>query len=130
MFVMDGFGTVVTGTLTEGSVSVGDEAAIYPDGQRAKIRKLQVHGQNVDTAYAGQRVALNLASVKKDEVLRGDTLARPGSMEPTLMIDVKLAVIPDAGRAVENHSTLHLYHGTRHVLCKAVLLDTGHFKSG
>lgn len=130
VFTMDGFGTVITGTLTEGRIFVGDEAAIYPGGRTAKIRKLQVHGQNLETASAGQRVALNLAAIKKDEVARGDTLAAPDSMDQTMMLDVKLNMMPNTGRTVENGSTLHLYHGTRHTLCKAVLLDRDSIQPG
>jgi selenocysteine-specific elongation factor len=130
VFIMDGFGTVITGTLTQGRISVGDEAAVYPGGRMAKIRKLQVHGQNVDTAFAGQRVALNLASIKKDEVARGDTLAAPGSMDDTMMLDARLHLVADTARTVENGSTLHLYHGTRHMLCRAVLLDRDSLHAG
>lgn len=130
VFIIDGFGTVITGTLIEGKVSVGDEAEVYPNRRAAKIRKLQVHGQNVGAAFAGQRVALNLAAVKKDEVLRGDTLAAPGSMEETLMLDARLTLMQNTGRTVENGTTLHFYHGTRHTLCKAVLLDRDALKAG
>ncbi len=130
VFVMDGFGTVITGTLAEGKILVGDEAAIFPGERTAKVRKLQVHSQNVEAAFAGQRVALNLASVKKNEVARGDTLAAPGSMEETLMLDVWLRMLADTGRTVENGSTLHLYHGTRHMLCRAVLLDKNSLGAG
>ncbi len=130
VFVMDGFGTVITGTLAEGKILVGDEAAIFPGERTAKVRKLQVHSQNVEAAFAGQRVALNLASVKKNEVARGDTLAAPGSMEETLMLDVWLRMLADTGRTVENGSPLHLYHGTRHMLCRAVLLDKNSLGAG
>lgn len=130
VFTIGGFGTVITGTLIEGRVSVGDEAEIYPKGRRAKVRKIQVHGQDAVTAYAGQRVAINLASVKKDEVLRGDALGAPGSMEETLMLDARLSLMQNTGRTVENGTTLHLYHGTRHTLCKAVLLDRDSLKAG
>jgi len=65
VFTIDGFGTVVTGTLTEGSIAPGEEIAIYPGGKAAKIRYVEVHGNKVDKAYAGQRTALNLANVKK-----------------------------------------------------------------
>jgi len=130
VFVMEGFGTVLTGTLAEGRISVGEEAAICPGSRTAKVRKIQVHGQNTDTAEAGQRVAVNLSSVKKNEVARGDTLAAPGSMEDTLMLDVKLTLIPGTSRTVKNGSTLHLYHGTRHMLCKAVLLDRDSLQAG
>jgi selenocysteine-specific elongation factor len=130
VFVMEGFGTVITGTLIEGRVSVGDKAAVYPGAREAKIRRLQVHGQNVETAEAGQRVALNLASVKKDEVARGDTLAMPGSMEETLLLDVRLHMLADTTRSVGNGAVLHLYHGTRHTLCKLLLLDKDSLKAG
>ena len=65
-FQVKGFGTVVTGTLTEGSISVGDELVIYPKEVKAKVRNIQVHSQDVDKAYAGQRTAINLSNIKFD----------------------------------------------------------------
>lgn len=130
VFTVKGFGTVVTGTLIEGTLCVGDPVELYPGGGVSKVRNLQVHGRDVDTAEAGQRVAVNLAAMKKDEVQRGDTLAQPGSMEPTMMLDVKLNLFRDTPRTVENGSVLHLYVGTRNVLCKAVLLDRDELKAG
>lgn len=130
VFTMKGFGTVVTGTLIEGKLSTGDPVMIYPNGAASKARNIQVHGQDVETAYAGQRVAINLAAMKKDELDRGDTLAQPGSMEPSMMLDVKLNVFSDAAHEIENGSVLHLYHGTRNTLCKAILLDRDVLKAG
>ena len=130
VFVMDGFGTVLTGTLAEGSLAVGEEAAIFPGNRKAKLRKIQVHGQDVDRAEAGQRVAVNLAAVKKEEIVRGDTLAAPDSMQDALMLDVKLSVMQGSKRTIQSGSTLHLYHETRHTLCKAVLLDTDELEAG
>jgi len=130
VFTVKGFGTVVTGTLIEGTLSEGDPVTIYPREVATKVRNLQVHGQDVTTAYAGQRVAVNLAAMKKDEVERGDTLAEPGSMEPSMMLDVKLNAFADAPREIENGSLLHLYHGTRNTLCKAVLLEQDVLKAG
>ena len=130
VFTVKGFGTVVTGTLIEGTLRVGDAVTIYPNGAGSKVRNIQVHGQDVETAYAGQRVAVNLAAMKKDEVDRGDTLAQPGSMEPSMMLDVKLNVFSDSAREIENGSVLHLYHGTRNTLCKAILLDRDVLKAG
>lgn len=123
VFTVKGFGTVITGTLIEGALSVGDPVEIYPNGALTKVRNLQVHGQDVEKAFAGQRVAVNLAAMKKDELERGDTLAEPGSMEPAMMLDVKLNLFADSPWTVENGSVLHLYHGARNTLCKAVLLD-------
>lgn len=130
VFSKKGFGTVVTGTLIEGALNMGDNISIYPSEGITKIRNIQVHGQAVDNAYAGQRVAINLNKLKKDEVMRGDTLAQPDSMEQTMMLDVKLNLFSDTSRIVENGSTVHFYHGTRNVLCKVVLLDRDSLKAG
>lgn len=122
VFTMDGFGTVVTGTLIEGALRDGDEVELYPSRLRARARKLQVHASSVDTAYAGQRVAVNLAGLKKDEVRRGDTLAAINSMEPSMMLDVRLHILEDSARIIENGTRLHFYHGANVALAKLILL--------
>ena len=108
VFSVDGFGTVVTGTLIEGSVCEGDLAQLVPSGAETKIRNLQVHGKNVDTAYAGQRVAINLAGLKKTGIQRGDTVARPGSVRISRMLDVRLQKYRYSGRVIRNDSQVHL----------------------
>ncbi|MGI6733259.1 MAG: selenocysteine-specific translation elongation factor [Anaerovoracaceae bacterium] len=130
VFTMEGFGTVITGTLIEGSVRVGDEVQIYPGERIAKVRNLQVHGNMVEVAYAGQRTAVNLVNVKKDEVKRGDVLAAKGSLEQTRMLDVKIRMFDDAPRTLVNGSRLHLYYGSAETLCKAILLDAEALESG
>ncbi len=130
VFTMEGFGTVITGTLVEGSVRVGDEVQIYPGERIAKVRNLQVHGKAVDAAFAGQRTAVNLVNVKKDEIKRGDVLAAKGSLEQTRMLDVKIRMFDDAPRTLVNGSRLHLYYGSAEALCKAVLLDADALESG
>lgn len=130
VFTIDGFGTVVTGTLMEGSVKVGSEVQIYPGDQVAKVRSLQVHGENVETAYAGQRTAVNLVNIKKEEINRGNVLAAKGSMKQTMMIDVKIQMFDDTPRILKNDDRLHLYYGSAEVLCKAVLLDKDVLESG
>ena len=130
IFSIDGFGTVITGTLIEGSVNKGDSVEIYPTGTKTKVRNVQVHDLDVDTAYAGQRVAINLANVKKDMLERGAVIAAPESMLNSHMIDVYLQVLPDGERVVKNNSRVHLYHGSRDVLCKVVLLDRDELKPG
>ena len=123
VFSMDGFGTVVTGTLTEGAVRVGDAVELAPSGLQSRIRTLQVHGERVDAAYAGQRAALNLTNLQKAEVHRGDAAVRPGSVRPSRMLDVRLRCLESAKRTVLNGSQIHLYHGTSVHLAKTVLLD-------
>lgn len=122
-FSMSGFGTVITGTLLAGSITKEDTLEMYPIGKECKIRSIQVHGQPVDRCYAGQRVAINLSNIKKSEIKRGCVLAPPNNMKNTMMLDVKMNILPSSMRILTNHARLHLFTGTSEVLCRAVLLD-------
>lgn len=122
-FSMSGFGTVITGTLLAGSITKEDTLEMYPIGKECKIRSIQVHGQPVERCYAGQRVAINLSNIKKSEIKRGCVLAPPNNMKNTMMLDVKMNILPSSMRILTNHSRLHLFTGTSEVLCRAVLLD-------
>lgn len=123
VFSAAGFGTVITGTLIEGVVRTGDEVELMPSGLTGRIRGIQVHGQSTASACAGQRAALNLTGLKKEDIRRGDTAARPGALRPSRMLDVRLRCLADAGRTILSGSRVHLYHGTSVRLAKAVLLD-------
>ena len=123
VFSVDGFGTVVTGTLIEGSMHEGDLAELIPSGADTRIRNLQVHGKDVDTAYAGQRVAVNLAGLKKTDIKRGDAVAKPGSVRTSRMLDVRLQNLRSSKRVIQNDSQVHLYHTSQVQLAKVVLLD-------
>ena len=122
-FTLSGFGTIITGTLISGTITREDVLEMYPIGKECKIRNIQVHGQNQDKCYAGQRVAINLSNVKKKEIRRGCVLAPNNSMKNTDLLDVKLKVLEDSMRILTNHERLHLYTGTSEILCRAVLLD-------
>lgn len=122
-FTLSGFGTIITGTLISGTITREDVLEMYPIGKECKIRNIQVHGQNQDKCYAGQRVAINLSNVKKKEIRRGCVLAPKNSMKNTDLLDVKLKVLEDSMRILTNHERLHLYTGTNEILCRAVLLD-------
>ena len=122
-FTLSGFGTIITGTLISGTITREDVLEMYPIGKECKIRNIQVHGQNQDKCYAGQRVAINLSNVKKKEIRRGCVLAPKNSMKNTDLLDVKLKVLVDSMRILTNHERLHLYTGTSEILCRAVLLD-------
>lgn len=123
VFSVEGFGTVVTGTLIEGSLAAGDMVEVLPTGFQARVRNLQVHGKDVPTAYAGQRVAVNLAGTKRADLARGDTLAKPDTVRKSLMLDVRLQNLRNSQRTILSGSQLHLYHGSSARLCKAILLD-------
>ncbi|MCX7694580.1 MAG: selenocysteine-specific translation elongation factor, partial [Caloramator sp.] len=129
-FTVQGFGTVVTGTLISGSITVGQECEIYTKGIRGKIRNLQVHEKDVKTAFAGQRVAINISGVKKDDIERGDVVARVGSLENSLMIDCRLNYLEDAGKKLKNRDRIKLYHGTKEIIGRVILLDREELEPG
>jgi selenocysteine-specific elongation factor len=123
VFSMSGFGTVVTGTLIDGQVSVNDEVRLFPEDIPVKVRGIQTYGKDVDTAVAGQRTAVNLAGIKKDDVSRGDVLAAPDAVCVTSMLDVSITMFRSSERTVLNNSRVHLYTGSSEVICKVILLD-------
>lgn len=122
-FSLSGFGTIITGTLVSGTIRKEDTLEMYPIGKECKIRSIQVHGEDKDVCYAGQRVAINLSNVKKKEIQRGCVLAPPNSMKNTDLLDVRLDVLDTSLRVLTNHTRLHFYTGTSEILCRAVLLD-------
>ncbi len=123
VFSLSGFGTIITGTLLSGTISKEDVLAVYPVGKTSKIRSIQVHGEDKDRCYAGQRVAINLSGLKKRELFRGCVLAPPDSMKNTDLLDVKMDILKSSMRVLTNHARLHLFTGTSEVLCRAVLLN-------
>ena len=129
-FQVKGFGTVVTGTLTEGVVNVGDELVIYPKGIKTKVRNIQVHAKDVDKAYAGQRTAINLANIKFDDVKRGDTLATVDSLTNTYMLDSEIKLINDERANLELWDRVRVYIGTEEVMARVVPLGTDLLKAG
>lgn len=130
VFTIQGFGTVVTGTLMEGSLSVEDNIEIFPVKRSARVRNIQVHGQSVEKAYAGQRVAVNLAGIKKEELQRGDVLASANSIEDSYVLDVKLRLLPNTKRKVENGDIVHFHHGANVMLAKVILLSKDMLQAG
>ena len=129
-FQVKGFGTVVTGTLTEGVVNVGDELVIYPKGIKTKVRNIQVHAKDVEKAYAGQRTAINLANIKFDDVKRGDTLATEDSLTKTYMLDSEIKLINDERANLELWDRVRVYIGTEEVMARVVPLGTDLLKAG
>lgn len=123
VFSMEGFGTVVTGTLQEGTVTAGQEVMLYPRERLVKIRGIQSHGKREEAAAAGQRTALNLQGIKKEEIRRGDVLAYPGSLVRSILADVKLSVFQTSGRELKSGDRVHFNYGSAQAIAKAVLLD-------
>jgi selenocysteine-specific elongation factor len=123
VFTITGFGTVVTGTLLDGVLRVGQEVELLPRELRARIRGVQSHKHAVEQGAPGSRVAVNLAGVAKNDLARGDVLALPGRLHSTTALDVWLEVIPGAPRAVTQNAELHVYSGAAEVPARVALLD-------
>lgn len=130
VFSLKGFGTIVTGTLLDGALDMDSSAMLYPKAQLVKVRGIQVHGQNVSRAFPGQRVAVNLAGIGKEEISRGEILAAADSMESTMMADVKLRLLKSGHRSLKSAARVHLYHGAAELICKVILLDREVMKPG
>jgi len=124
VFSIAGFGTVVTGTLTDGSLRVGQEVEIQPQALKARIRGLQSHKQKVDVAMPGSRVAVNLSGVNTDQIARGDVVTSPGWLHPTVLADVRLKSLDDAPRALRHGQEVEFFCGAAEVMAKVRLLES------
>jgi selenocysteine-specific elongation factor SelB len=123
VFSIKGFGTVVTGTLCSGTVKLGQELAIEPGQVIAKVRSLQVHGKKTASAFAGQRVAINLTGVEVAEVAKGAAIVSPKAFEVGNIIDVLVYNLPDSGKALEQRQRLRFHIGTSEVIARIHLLE-------
>lgn len=130
VFTMEGFGTVVTGTLVEGMCEAGQEVMVYPQERLLKIRGVQSHGQKEEKASAGQRTAINLAGIKKEELSRGEVLAYPGSLVNSTMVDATLRLFDSTQRKLKNGDRVHLSYGSAQAIGKVILLDCDVVEAG
>lgn len=130
VFTMEGFGTVVTGTLVEGMCEAGEEVMVYPQERLLKIRGVQSHGQKEEKASAGQRTAINLAGIKKEELSRGEVLAYPGSLVNSTMVDATLRLFDSTQRKLKNGDRVHLSYGSAQAIGKVILLDCDVVEAG
>ena len=129
-FTMSGFGTVVTGTLVDGSLNVGEELEVVPSGRTVRVRGLQQHNRKVETASPGSRVAANLTGVEKEQLARGDVLARPKTLEATRRADATVRVLASASQPLRHGAALLLHTGTAEVGCRVIVLDSDEIAAG
>ena len=122
-FTMKGFGTVVTGTLISGDIKLGEEVEILPTGVTAKVRGIQIHNQSATIAEAGQRTAINLQGVEKDTIVRGDVLARPRTLKPSIRLDVCVEYLSNNNRRLKNRNLVRFHVGTNEAIGRIILLD-------
>ncbi|HID06295.1 MAG TPA: hypothetical protein EYP10_04020, partial [Armatimonadetes bacterium] len=129
-FIKAGFGSIVTGTAFSGELSIGDEVEIAPQGIRARVRGLQVHQRTVERVYAGQRVAINLAGVEREELERGNVVTEPGYLLPTKRIAVQLHLLHNAPRPLRDGTPIRLHVGTGEWVARILLLSGDQLEPG
>ncbi len=129
VFVMKGFGTVVTGTLVAGAIAREQELEVQPAGLRARVRGIQVHGASADRATAGERTALNLASVTTEQLARGMTLIAPETLRSTRKLDVHLELLADA-KPLRDRARVHLHAYASETIAEVVLLGAKQLAAG
>ncbi len=129
-FTIQGFGCVVTGTVSSGEVRVGDEVEILPTKETARVRGIEVHEEKTGSAHRGQRAALNLSGVKTSEIHRGYQLSVPGYLEPVRMVDGYLNYLTTARKPLGNGERIRFHIATSEVMGRAVLLDKEVLKPG
>lgn len=129
-FTVAGFGTVVTGTLIDGTLSLGQEVELAPSGLRARVRGLQSHRKKVKVADPGRRLAVNLSGISHDQIERGDVVTIPGWLRPTTMLDARLRVIRGAPRPLKHNEGVTFHVFTSETNARVRLLDAKELKPG
>jgi selenocysteine-specific elongation factor len=129
-FTLSGIGTVITGTLWSGTIKPDDEVEILPQEIRCRIRNVQVFNKDVERAFAGQRVALNLIGIKKGQLSRGDTILEPGYLLPTSLVDTKIEILSNQKYSLKSGKKIKLHHGTREIMGRASLFASKELKPG
>jgi len=129
VFTLKGFGTVITGTAVSGSIAVDEPVEILPSSIKSKVRGLHSHGKPIQTAYAGQRVAINLQGVDKDELQRGDSIVVPERFTPTRKIDANLEMLSGAP-PVKTKSLVHFHLGTSETIARVIVFGKSEVKAG
>ncbi len=124
VFTLSGFGTVVTGTLSDGSLALGDEIEILPTGQRGRIRGLQVHKKKTEQALPGSRTAVNISGIATEEIRRGEVLTHPGQYQPTRRLDARLRLLPDLSTPLKHGMEVKFFVGASETIGRLRLLGT------
>ncbi|MEZ4712642.1 MAG: selenocysteine-specific translation elongation factor [Caldilineaceae bacterium] len=130
IFTLSGFGTVVTGTLSDGHFRVGDAVEIQPSGRQARIRGLQTHQKQIWQGEPGSRLAMNLSGVGTDEIRRGDVVIKPDTITGSLLIDVSFRLLADAPKALEHNYHVDFFSGATEVPARVRLLGTEKLEPG
>jgi selenocysteine-specific elongation factor len=129
-FIVQGHGTVVTGSVTVGTVRVGDELEWQPRGEKVRVRSLQNHDQSTEQVHRGQRAAINLAGVHHEDVIRGQEVATPGYLMPARVMTVRLHCLADVRRPIKHRAPVRFHIGTAEIMATVALLDCDAIEPG
>ncbi len=129
-FSIKGHGTVVTGSVLSGTVRLGEMLQLLPRQTVLKVRGLQTHGHSVDQVQFGDRAAINLAGVSKDDIIRGDVLAQPHQFEPSGLLDATLYLLPTASKPLKNRTRVRLHLGAREVMARIKIIGSEQIEPG
>jgi selenocysteine-specific elongation factor len=130
VFTMSGFGTVVTGTLSDGHLSLGDEVEILPSRQRGRVRGLQTHKKKEERAAPGSRTAVNISGVNAEQIRRGEVLVHPGQYQPTRRLDARFRLLKEATIPLRHSSEVKFFIGASETTARLRLLGTEELKPG
>lgn len=130
IFQKTGLGTIAAGTLLSGEIAREDRLYLYPQMLPCRIRGVQVHGQEMEKAFAGQRTAVNLPDIGCSQIRRGTVIAREGTLRNTRILDVRIRMCRHTDRRLLNRTRLHLYIGAAKLLCRAVLMEDEELGAG
>lgn len=130
VFSMSGFGTVVTGTLLDGHLALGDEVEVLPSGLKGRVRGLQTHKKKEERAVPGSRTAVNISGIDTESVQRGEVLAHPDQYQPTRRIDARLRLLPDASSPLKHNSEVKFFVGASETIANARLLGKEELNPG
>jgi selenocysteine-specific elongation factor len=130
VFTVPGFGTVVTGTMASGRLSIGDEVVLMPTNICSRVRGLQVHGNKEEFAQAGQRLAVNLASVEVAEIQRGNVLCTQGALKPSYRLDVKIHLLDNTVKPLLHRTRIRMHIGTDEIISRVIMFDRDQLRPG
>ncbi len=130
VFSVEGFGTVVTGTLWRGRIAVGETVAIEPAGRTARVRSVETHGAQVEAAFAGQRTAIALHGLAKEDLARGDWVLAPGSLAASTLVTARIDLLPDVPKPLVTRQRVRFHLGSGEALARVVLLEGDELEPG
>ena len=123
VFTMQGFGTVVTGTLVDGRLALGQEVEVVPKRLRARVRGLQSHRERIETALPGSRVAINLSGLEREETERGDVVTSTGWLQPARVLNTEVRLVSNPPSPLLHNLTVTFHSGTAETQARVLLLD-------